>query len=164
MGLKIGLDAKLYFLDDTRASWGGTTQADGSKLNVAPEDLVEIDLVKDIEIPISKEKADVSTRRSKYKATKGTLRGITIEIPMIYDPEDEGCAALENAYLAANTTIPLAFLDGAADAVGSRGLWGDFEITDMKKGEKLADAQTVVYTAEPAYVAVPPEWVEVDAP
>src|SRR4051812_1796095 len=100
MSLLIGVLAKLYFLDDTRVSWGDEG-ADGIASGVAPEGLVEILDVKDLEIPVEKEKADVTTRRSRYKATKGTLRGVSIDIPMEYnvDATDGGLAALQKAFL-----------------------------------------------------------------
>lgn len=162
MSLLIGVNAKLYYLDDARVSWG-TETADGVALGVAPEGLEEIDIVKDITVPVEKEKADVTTRRSKWKATKGTIRGITIDIQMVYDPADAGLLALQEAFLT-DTTIPLAILDGEAEVVGTRGLWADFEVTKMEKGEALADAQMVTFGVEPAYGTVPPEWIEVDEP
>jgi hypothetical protein len=162
MSLLLGVNAKLYYLGSARSSWG-LEGVDGVAVAAAPADLVEIAIVKDIEIPVEKEKADVSTRRSKYKATKGTLRGITIDIPMIYDLDDAGCLALQTAYLT-GVVIPLAFLDGPQDTVGTRGLWADFEVTNMKKAEPLNGEQMVTYSVEPAYGDTPPEWVQVDAP
>lgn len=161
MALKNSVDAKIYALDDTRASWGPET--DGVAIGPAPEDLIEIDLVKDIEIPIDKEKADVSVRRSKYKLTKGTLRGITIELPMVYDIADEGVLLLMSRYRSGEP-LALAFLDGAYDEVGARGVWADFEVVSMKEGQALADAQMITFTVEPCFSDVPPEAVEVAAP
>ncbi len=162
MALKISVNAKLYYLDTPpRASWGAE-DTDGLAKGPAPDHLQEIANVKDIKQPLEKDKADVTTRKSRYKATKGTLRGISIDIPMEYDTEDDALIALQTAYLT-DTTIALAVLDGDATVIGTMGFWADFEVTKMEKDEALADSQMVTFTVEPAWGSVPPEWIQVTA-
>jgi hypothetical protein len=160
MALKIGVNGKVYFLSTgSRATWHATV-TNGRHVGAAPSNLTEIKIVKDVEVDQSKEKADVSTRLSNYKATKGTQIGVSVELPMIYDPADAGCAALEKAFFT-DALIAVALLDGDKGTAGTQGFWADFEVTDMKKSEKLNDAQLVTYTIEPGYSAVPPENIKV---
>lgn len=162
MSLVNGVDGKLYYLSTgTRASWGGSL-TNGEQVGPAPGNLAEIDIVQDIEVGQDKEKADVTTRRTKYKATKGTLIGVSFDIPMVYDVANAGLLAMDKAFFT-GAVIALAVLDGGKAVAGSRGLWADFEVVNRKKGEPLNGAQTIVYTVEPAYSAVPPENVKVSA-
>jgi hypothetical protein len=161
----IGIDARVYILDDTRVSWGdpGEDDNEGFNLGVAPEGLVALTTAGDLKIPLEKDKSDVTVRRSHYKLTKATLRAIAIDIPVIHDLEEEAYVALLAAYFT-DTTIPIAFLDGAADVVGVTGLWCDFEVTKREIGQEINGVQHVTFTVEPAWGDVPPEYVLVTAP
>lgn len=160
MALKIGVLGKLYYLSTgTRATWNASIVA-GEHVGAAPNNLTEVDIVKDVEINEEKEKADVSTRRTRYKATKGTMIAIAFEIPMVYDPANAALIALQTAFLT-DATIALAALDGDKATAGSRGTWADYEVLSMKKSEPLNGEQMVTFGVEPAYSAVPPEHVKV---
>lgn len=160
MPLKLGFNAKLYRSTSTRASWG-TKDAEGKAAGAGPT-LDEVPNVKgDITVPIEKVKADVTTRgNAGWRASKGTIKDVEIEIQMVYDPSDTDVAALTKAFLT-DAVIPLAFLDGPVATAGTEGLWADFEVTKMEKGEPMEGEQMVTFGVTPGYSAVPPEWVKV---
>ncbi len=159
MSLKIGVNGKLYYLSSgSRATWNASIVA-GCHVGAPPSNLAEVALAKDIKYAQDGEKADVTTRLSKYKATKKTLIGISIDIPMEYDPTNAAFLALQTAFLT-DVTIPLAVLDGDKGTAGNFGLWADFEVVKMEKDEALADSQKVTFTVEPGWSSVPPEYVK----
>lgn len=163
MGIKLGSNAKLYRLSSgTRASWG-TQDATGAYVGAAPANLVEDADVADLEIPIKKGQADATTRKNGgWKALVGALKEAPITLPTIYDPEDAGCAALMKGFLT-DTPIAYALLSGDKATAGSEGLWADFAVLEMNKGEKLGEVQTINFVIAPTYSAVAPQWVRVGA-
>jgi hypothetical protein len=158
-----GYKAKLYFLSTgTRASWGAA-DGEGRASGPAPMNLTEVPNVEDINIPLDDEKANVTTRNSGgFKAYLPTLTDVEISIPQVYDVTDTGFLALLKAKLT-KTSIALAILEGANSVLGVEGLWGDFIVHGMEKGEKLGDAQMVTWKVAPAFTAVPMEWIIVAA-
>lgn len=161
MAVKIGLEAKVYRLSTgTRATWG-VADANGMASAAAPANLDECANVADVTYTISKGAADVSVRGNNgWAAERGTLKRGTFNIQFKYDPADVDFIAFMKGWLT-NTSIALAILDGSSATAGVQGVWADFEIFDVNKGEPLEDAQTVVFTARPALSAVAPEWVKV---
>lgn len=160
MGLVLGVNANLYYLTTgSRATWNATVTA-GCHVGAAPSNLTEIAVIKDITIPIEKEEADVTTRVSQWKATKGTLFNVSVDIPLLYDVANAGVIALQTAFLT-GASIAIALLDGDKATAGVYGLWADWEVTKFEKGEMLNDVQTVNVTIKPAYSAVAPEYVKV---
>lgn len=153
MAAKLGLDAKLYYLSTgTRAAWPGSG---------APANLEEITNVKDLTLNLEKGEADVTTRaNSGWKATLPTLKDGSVEFEMVWDPDDTGFTAIQEAFIN-GTSIALAVLDGASTTVGSQGLWADFAVTNMSREEPLEEAIKAKVTVKPTYSSVAPEWVTV---
>lgn len=159
MSLKLSYNAKLYRLDDTRASWGDFG-ADGRYHGDAPEGLELIADVADLVLPAEFTEANVTTRLSGgYEAIASTICKVSIDVPMVYDPDDTGMMALLKAALT-KTTIPIAVMDG--DVAGaSRGFWADMAVTVSNKSEKLEEAQMLTFTLKPGLSSVAPQWVRV---
>ena len=143
MGVKFGLDAKLYFC---AAGIGGTPT------------WTELTNVKNVTLNLQKGEADVTTRANNgWKATAGTLKEGSIEFEMVWDTADAGFTAIKDAYFN-NTTIGLAAMDGAVATTGSQGLWADCMIIDFSRDEPLEEALSVKVTAKPTYSANAPIW------
>ena len=146
MGVKLGLDAKLYFC---AAGIGGSPI------------WTELTNVKNVTLSLQKGEADVTTRANNgWKATAGTLKEGSIEFEMVWDTADAGFTAIKNAYFD-NTLIGLAAMDGPITGTassGSQGLWADCMITDFSRDEPLEDALSVKVTAKPTYSANAPIW------
>jgi hypothetical protein len=160
MGLKLGVNSKAYFLSTgTRASWGGSL-TNGEQVSTAPSNLTEISILKDVKVPQEKEKADVTTRRTRFKATKGTLIGVETDLPVIKDKTDAAYIALKKAFLT-DTPIAIAILDDDKATSGTTGFWADWEVTKMEDEQMLAAVQETTFSITPAYSAVPPENVKV---
>jgi len=146
MGVKFGLDAKLYYCV---AGIGGSPT------------WTELTNVKNVTLSLTKGEADVTTRaNSGWKATAGTLKEGSIEFEMVWDTEDAGFTAIKDAYFS-NTRIAIAAMDGPITGTGSngsQGLWADCMITDFSRDEPLEDAISVKVTAKPTYSANAPIW------
>jgi hypothetical protein len=153
--------AKLYYLSTgTRATWGAADSS-GRASGAAPVNLTLIPNVKDVLIPLEKNKVEATTRKhGGWRAYKGTLKDAEIQIPQNYDNADASFLAILKAFLL-GTTIALAILEGDKAVSGTEGLWNDFEVLKMEKGEKIDGIQEIVWTVGPADTAVPGEWVVV---
>jgi hypothetical protein len=143
MGVKFGMDAKLYFC---AAGIGGSPT------------WTLLGNVKNVTLNLTKGEADVTTRaNSGWKATAGTLKEGSIEFEMMWDTADAGFTAIQQAYFN-NTSIGIAAMDGDIATNGSQGLWADCMITDFSRDEPLEEAISVKVTAKPTYSANPPIW------
>lgn len=168
MAAKLGLDAHIYYLSSgtagvagTRSTWGSATL--GINGGPAPANLTEIISAKNVTPVVSKGQADVSTRGNNgWEAVLGTLKRGSLEIETVWDMSDLGQLMLVQAFFT-NANIPIAALDGVKTVVGTYGLWADFQVVDLNKGEPLEEGQSGTYTLKPGLSSVPPEWVKVTA-
>lgn len=153
MAVHRGLDAKLYYLTTgTRAAWPSTGD---------PDDISEIDRVKDVTLTTTDVEADTTTRASGgFKETEPVLTDASISFDIPWDPSNTAFAALLAAYQG-RTALGIACLDQASTVTGARGLWADMKITQFDRGEPLEDIQMATVTMKPAHSAVAPEWVTV---
>lgn len=138
MALKLGMEAKLYY---------------GTAGSTATNELTN---VKNVTLNLETGEADVTTRANQgWRATVATLKDGSVEFDMVWDTEDEGFAAIKDAFFN-NDPIALAILDGT----GGNGLDADFSITTFSRSEALEEAITVSVTAKPTYSTRAPAWVE----
>ena len=146
MSVVLGKDAKLYFC---AAGIGGTPT------------WTELTNVKNVTVNLQKGEADVTTRGNNgWKASVGTLKEGSIEFEMVWDTEDAGFTALQQAYFG-NTTIEFLVLDGDVTTVGSQGLRATMSVMSFSRNEALEEAITVSVTLKPAYSDHAPEWYTV---
>ncbi|MBI5725257.1 MAG: hypothetical protein HZA50_14960 [Planctomycetes bacterium] len=143
MSIKLGMEAKLYFC---AAGIGGTPT------------WTELTNVKNVTLNLQTGEADVTTRANGgWKATAATLKEGSIEFEMIWDTEDDGFAAIKDAYFG-NSIIGMAVMDGVIAQAGSQGLWADCMITNFSRDEALEEAISVKITAKPTYSENAPQW------
>jgi hypothetical protein len=147
MSSKFGFEAKLYY------KIGGLSGA-GS--------WVELANAKDVTLSLEKGKADVTTRAANgWRASKGTLKDATIEWEMVWDTDDAGFAAIQDAFFN-NKVIGIRCLDSAGSAEeNAQGLEADMDIINFSRKEPLEEALTVSVSAAPTYSDTPPAWVTV---
>ena len=149
MAVKLGMNAKLYLC---AAGIGGTPT------------WTELTNAKSVTLNLQKGEADVTTRGNNgWKAVVGTLKEGSIEFEMVWDTEDEGFAAIKDAYFD-DTAIGMAVMDGDITAGGSQGLWADCSVIDFSRDESLEEAITVKVTVKPTYSANAPEWKTIANP
>ena len=142
MAVKLGMEAKLYF---DPSGVGGSTWT-------------ELTNVRDNTLNLEKGEADVTTRgNSGWRATVGTLKDGSVEFEMVWDPDDDGFDAIQDAYFN-DSVIGLAIMDGDIDT--GTGLMADFSITNFTRNEPLEEAMTVSVTAKPTYSTSAPVWLE----
>lgn len=143
MGVKLGMDAKLYRNTGTYASptWN------------------EVKNVKDVTLNLEAGEADVTTRgNAGWRANIATLKDASLEFEMVWDTADDDFTAIRTAFLT-NAAIEFAVLDGPVATSGSQGLRASMAITNFSRAEPLEEAIKVSVTAKPTYAANPPEWM-----
>jgi hypothetical protein len=143
MGVKLGMYGKLYRNAGTYA---------------AP-DWEEITNVKDLTLSLEKGEADATTRANNgWKATLPTLKEATIEFEMVWDTEDEGFSALQEAFFG-DTSVEVAIMDGDMETEGAQGLRCTVGVPKFDRSEPLAEAMSVKVTLKPTYAVHAPEWI-----
>ena len=139
MGVKLGMDAKLYRNTGTYASptWN------------------EVKNVKDVTLNLEAGSADVTTRgNGGWRANIATLKDASLEFEMVWDTADAGFTAIKNAFFG-NDPIGFQILDETS----GQGLQADFSITNFSRNEALEEAITVSVTAKVTYSATAPSWI-----
>jgi hypothetical protein len=145
VGVKLGLDAKLYRNTGTHAApvWN------------------EIKNVRDVTLNLEAGEADVTTRgNAGWRATVATLKDGSIEFDMVWDTEDDDFSAIRDAFLN-HTALEFAVMDGDITTAGSQGLRATCAVTNFSRNEALEEAITVSVTVKPTFAANPPEWMTV---
>ena len=147
MGVKLGMDAKLY---RNTGSYGSPTW------NEMPN-------CKDVTLNLEAGEADVTTRGNNgWRATVATLKDASIEFEMVWDSADLDFEAIRDAFLN-KTAIELAVMDGDITVVGNQGLRASCMVTNFTRNEPLEEAISVSVTVKPTYATNAPSWLEVSA-
>lgn len=139
MGIKLGLDAALYYGDS------GTTA----------DTLVEN--VRDLTLNLTSAEADVTTRGADgWRQTVATLKDGSISFQIVWDTDDDFFTALKTAWLA-NTMVAMLILD-APIADSGQGLDADMIVSSFTRNEALEDALMVDVEMKPGYATRAPSW------
>jgi hypothetical protein len=145
MGVKLGMDAKLYRNTGSYATpvWNEVTN------------------VKDVTLNLEAGEADVTTRgNGGWRANIATLKDAGLEFEMVWDTADDDFTAVRTAFLS-NGSVEFAVLDGDITTTGSQGLRATMAITNFSRSEPLEEAIKVSVTAKPTYADNPPEWMTI---
>ena len=130
----LGMDCKLY---------KGDALLDGDTSTPATVTWSEADNVKDLNLNLETDEADVTTRGNNgWKATAATLKSGSIEFEMLWKPSDAIFTALLNAWLN-KAEVALAAMSGAITVEGKQGLASNFTVTNFSRNEPLGEAVTV---------------------
>ncbi len=149
MAQKLGLDCKLYY------------STDGNEDPIVPGNWTELTNVKDVTLTLERGEADVTTRANAgWRATAAALKDGSIEFEMIWDTEDAGFTALQEAWNN-GTTIGILALDGGVAVSGSQGLVADMNVINFSRNEPLEEAVTVSVSLKPGYSSEAPRWVTI---
>jgi len=141
---KLGKDCRVY---RNTATWASPTWS-------------EVTDVKDLTVGDSKSEADASTRASDIKRVRTAMRELSIDIAMLWDPDDAGFVAFRDAYLN-GTPIELLILTGDVETAGNEGPRADWEVTKLERTENLEELATANVTIKPGYTANLPTWYTV---
>ena len=143
MGYTLGREAKLY-------RNAGTYEA---------PDWQEISNARDVDANVEADTADLTTRgNAGWRATVPTIQDATIEFDMVWDPDDAGFTAIQEAFFG-RTPIEIAGMSGDIETAGSEGLRATMAVTTFRRSEPLTEGITVSVTLKPTYSAHPPEWL-----
>jgi hypothetical protein len=111
---------------------------------------VEVTNVKDLTRNIEKALADASVRGSNFRQQIGTLKELSLNFQMVYDPADAGYLQYEESFFS-NTQVETLVLDGGVGTNGSRGIRFMGEVTTFTVNEALEDVGLVDVTMIVAY-------------
>jgi len=137
MAIKLGMKGKLYY--------GPAGSRATSELRNA----------KDVTLTLEKGEADVTTRGNEgWRATVGTLKEGSVEFEMLWDTDDLGFNAIQQAYFN-DTPLAFAILDGE----NGHGLDADFAVMNFSRTEALEEAMAVSVTIKPTYSTRAPAWI-----
>ncbi len=142
MGLKLGMNAKLYRNTGTYESpaWD------------------EIPNTKDVTLSLESSEGDATIRgNAGWRATVGSLKDASVEWQMNWDPTDEDFQAIRDAFLT-DAPIELAVMDGDITTTGNQGLRASFAILRFNRNEPLEGPITADVSAKPTLAANPPSW------
>lgn len=110
----------------------------------------EVTNVRDLTRNREKALADASTRASSYRQQVPTLKDLSLDFQMVYDPDDTHLIAFEDAY-EADELIELLILDGPISTVGSKGIRFMGEVSNFTTNEALEDVGLVDVTLVVGY-------------
>lgn len=134
MGIRLGMNAKLYYTTTAGQALSAMTLTLGG--------------VKNVDVKLTTGEADVTTRANTgWKQSLATLKECEITFDLPLDPSDAGYIAVRAAYLA-NSLLGLAAMTGDKAVAGNEGIVGDFTITEFGRSEPIEEAQSVSVTAK----------------
>lgn len=125
---------------------------------------VEVKNVKDLSRTLEKALADASTRANSYRMQVGTLKELTVEFNMVYDPSDTNQEILNDAFHG-DDNVEVLILDGSISTAGSKGIRFMAQVTKFGTDENLEEMGMVPVALVPGYVTDNlPRRVIVDSP
>jgi hypothetical protein len=126
-----------------------------------PPEWLELSNVRDVTRNLTKALADASTRLSDFRQQVGTLKELSLDTQIVYDPTDPLFLIIQGAF-DTDANLDILDLDGSIDVVGSKGLRFRGQVTNFTTGEALEDVGLVDITFVVGYDAAnPPHGVEV---
>ncbi len=111
---------------------------------------VEVTNVRDLTRNLEKALADASIRGSSFRLQVGTLKDLSVEFQMVYDPADANYEAIEAAFYS-DDDVEFAILDGAIDVNGSKGIRFQGQVSSFSVNEALEDVGLTDVTIVPGY-------------
>jgi hypothetical protein len=119
------------------------------------EEWTDLTNVRDVTFTNEATEADATTRaQAGFKALVPSLQTAGVEFEMVWNPEDTGFSAIQDAYQN-REAIGLRVLDQA----GGQGIEADFAIFNFTRDENLDDTMKVKVSAKLTYSSTPPAWV-----
>ncbi len=109
-----------------------------------------VDNVRDLTRNLEKALADASIRGSTFRQQVGTLKDLSLDFQMVYDPSDTDLVAYENAFYD-DSNIETLILDGPIGTAGSKGIRFMAQITKFTVNEALEDVGLVDVTVTVGY-------------
>lgn len=110
----------------------------------------EVTNVRDLTRNLEKNMADASIRGSSFRLQVGTLKDFSVEFQMVYDPDDEHYARIEEAFFN-DDDLEFAILDGPIDENDSGGIRFMAQVGNFTVNEALEDVGLTDVTLVPGY-------------
>jgi hypothetical protein len=120
---------------------------------------VEVTDVKDLKMTLEAGEGDVNTRgNAGWEAVAPTLKKVSIEFGMVYDPTDTNWTALHTAWLA-STPIEFAVADGVIATTGTQYFRATCAILKFDQDEALDGVIHNDVSIKPTRATNAPAWV-----
>ncbi len=155
MAVIAGLSGVCYRSTNGRTTWPGSAPTASAPFYTgsAPNSLVAMGAVANVDITIKNEEGDVSVRASRVALSMATLQTWDAKIDLPFDPTNADVEYLLNALTyGAGNSVALAIFDSAI-TTGVQGLWADFTVLDMAKTQNQKKEQRAVFTVKPTNAA-----------
>lgn len=151
MGIVLGLDCELYLCTGGIGATPGAAEG------------VEVVNARDVKIPLSKGKTDVSRRGGgNWKASAGTQKEATIDLDLLFVEGDPNYSTLLDSYIN-GTLVGVRAAKGDPTVAGTEVFEADCEVMKMDGPEPLDGALIVAVSLEPTFSADPPRTFTVAA-
>lgn len=122
---------------------------------------VEIPIVKDVKVGLTRDKCDASRRGREFKASVPGQADLSYETELVWKPANAGLAALRTAFLN-RTEIEVMALDKSSVTSGAQGPRAICMVEDFTRNEPLGgNAATVSIKVTPTDADNDPSWVTV---
>lgn len=140
----LGMEGKLYFKVGGQGAVGSWTEL-GNCTNVS--------------CSFEKGKADMTTRANNgYRANVGTLKELSIEFDMVFDPDDAGFTAIKDAFFGDTAEEQIVGIQCLSEEDG-QGPQADMNVDTFGWTQNLEEGQKVKVALSVAYSDTPPSWV-----
>jgi hypothetical protein len=111
--------------------------------------------VRDLTRNVEKSLADASVRGSTFRQQVGTLKDLSLDFQMVYDPADADVIAYEAAFYS-DANVETLILDGPIETVGSKGIRFQAQITKFTVNEALEDVGLIDVSIVVGYDSLDP--------
>jgi len=144
-----GIDCELHLqTTGARAAW----PASG-----IPANLDEIDIVQDVRLSDERDEVELKLRKhGGFAVSEFTTRKISLEIDILYDPDDPNFIILLAAYQG-NNPVAIAVCDQDPAVEGAQGIWADWKIGSFSQPQEAAGVVMCSLTLKFAHTDVSPE-------
>lgn len=104
-----------------------------------------VPLIRDESLTLSRAAVDITTRLANgWRITRGGLREATVELQLLYVPNDTDMEVFRAAYFAEDSQVILGLFDGDVSVTGTYyGLHAAMQVTGFSQPRNLEDATVV---------------------
>lgn len=111
---------------------------------------VELTNCKDVTRNLEKALADASVRGTSYRQQVGTMKDLSLDFQMVYDPTDNNVVLLQERF-DDDVNIEVLDLDGSIQTVGSKGLRFMAQVSKFTVNEAMEDVGLIDVTLVVGY-------------
>lgn len=129
--------------------------ADTAETVQLPDALVELEVVEDVNVDMDSTSAEINNRESSYTKNRQATQSCEVSGTITYKEGTTSTGALQDLMdsYTNNEVVTIAVLTAKHDAtapsgtIATKGVLGNFEVTELVHNQPLTDGQTIDFTA-----------------